>query len=172
MFTSTALSQVAKANIVSPSSMVCAGRSVRASASCAIWATLVAWALSNLALVATTAMTVLPPAASLKIVRPVRVCITLSVSAKGLVPPSLTGPRLVGRAPAMICPVPGSSTSPNALTATMAPTRTPPPISRLAVPRPDFIAPAIPNIFPIVAPVPAPTLPSATGPPWAVAAAV
>ena len=49
---------VESAKITSPSSMVCAGRIVRAMPSCAICATLVACALVKFAFVATTPMTV------------------------------------------------------------------------------------------------------------------
>ena len=58
----------------------------------------------------------------------------------------------------------GSRTSPSALTATSAPTITPPSSLRLLEPIPPRIARAMPWILPTLAPVPAPTLPSATGP--------
>ena len=62
----------------------------------------------------------------------------------------------------MIWPVFGSTTLPTQFTATSAATTTPFPIRRLAVPMPPFIG--SPGCsFPMVAPVPAPTLPSATG---------
>ncbi len=61
-------------------------------------------------------------------------------------------------APAIISPVTGSKQSPNALTATIAPTIASP-IFKLAVPMPPLDEFFIPSIFPTVAPVPAPTLP-------------
>ncbi|MCY1300415.1 hypothetical protein D9M70_499780 [compost metagenome] len=63
------------------------------------------------------------------------------------------------RAPARMRPVDGSSTSPTALTATMAPTVTPATVSD-AVPMPPFMARLGPYSLPTVAPAPAPTLPS------------
>ncbi len=61
-------------------------------------------------------------------------------------------------------PVAGSTTSPNAFTATSAAT-VPPPGSRCdAVPIPAFIARPRPYSLPTVAPAPAPTQPSVTGP--------
>ena len=56
-----------------------------------------------------------------------------------------------------------SITFPKAFTANIAPTFTPFGSSKNAVPKPDFIALSIPNTLPIVAPVPAPTLPLITG---------
>ena len=58
----------------------------------------------------------------------------------------------------------GSRTSPKALTTTSAATFTPPDTSSAADPRPDFVAWEMPNSFPTVAPVPAPTQPSGNGP--------
>ncbi len=57
-------------------------------------------------------------------------------------------------------PLPGSTTSPIALTATSAATVMPP-TEIEAVPRPPRIALSMPNSLPIIAPAPAPTLPSA-----------
>jgi hypothetical protein len=63
------------------------------------------------------------------------------------------------RAPATTRPERGSTTSPIALTATIAATVSPP-TSIDAVPTPPFIARARPNSLPTEAPAPAPTLPS------------
>ena len=57
-------------------------------------------------------------------------------------------------------PPAGSTTSPPALTTTIAPTAAEP-ASALAVPIPDFVARAMPSTLPTVAPVPAPTQPCA-----------
>src|ERR1035438_5769482 len=78
------------------------------------WASLLAWTLFSLALVATTARVVfpvVPPIATPRIISP-----ALSMNS-----------RLLAsfRAPATILPVAGSRTSPRALTATRAETRTP-----------------------------------------------
>ena len=67
-------------------------------------------------------------------------------------------------------PVSGSRTSPTAFTAMSAP-RCTPSRSRTAQPSPPFVARAMPWSLPTLAPVPAPTLPSATGPGRAPAAA-
>ena len=74
------------------------------------------------------------------------------------------------KTPARTAPVAGSTMSPTALTATSAATIRPSPITIEAVPTPDFIAPP-PPLFPTVAPAPAPTLPSDTGPSFAASAA-
>ena len=63
--TSAFLAPVERANITSPSNMVCAGLIVRATPFCAICATLVACAFVNFAFVATTPMTVLAREAGL-----------------------------------------------------------------------------------------------------------
>src|SRR2546425_12170393 len=55
-------------------------------------------------------------------------------------------------------------TSPKAFTTTSAPTITPPGRLTAQVPTPPFIAVWGPNTLPTVAPLPAPTLPSSTGP--------
>ena len=55
-------------------------------------------------------------------------------------------------------------TSPTALTATMAATTSPFGRTMALVPVPAFIERPGPPVLPIVAPAPAPTLPSATGP--------
>ena len=69
------------------------------------------------------------------------------------------------RAPAMMPPLFQSRMSPAALTTASAPMMTSPSF-RLAVPRPPFmpLRPRPRCIFPTVAPAPAPTFPSATGP--------
>ena len=86
--------------------------------------------------------------------------------------PGIRKPRPSGvRTPATTCPVAGSITSPTALTATSAATIRPSGSVIDAVPMPPFIARAGPASFPTVAPAPAPTLPSATGPADAAAAA-
>ena len=144
---------------------------LRAMPSCAICATLVACAFVNFALVATTPITVLPRLAKPRTPRPMGVFIIASVSANESFLPICSGPIFPERRPAMISPDFGSITSPNALTATMAPTITPPPMSMLAVPSPDFMASVMPNILPTDAPVPAPTFPSAGGSDTAEAAA-
>ena len=66
------------------------------------------------------------------------------------------------RAPATTCPVAGSITSPTALTATIAATTRPSESLIDALPSPPFTG--RPVILPTVAPAPAPTLPSSTGP--------
>ena len=75
------------------------------------------------------------------------------------------------RVPATTRPVSGSTTSPSAFTATSAATVTPPGTVIDALPMPAFIARSMGPSFPTVAPAPAPTLPSATGPDVAAAAA-
>ena len=79
-------------------------------------------------------------------------------------------PSGASRVPATSAPVSGSRTSPSALTATSAPTTTSPRRTD-ALPIPPRIARATPWSLPTLAPVPAPTLPSATGPATAAAAA-
>src|SRR5258706_172819 len=74
--------------------------------------------------------------------------------------------------PAITAPEAGSITSPAALTAAMAPTTRPFGSVIDAEPMPPFIERAGPAILPIVAPAPAPTLPSATGPSVAASAAL
>src|SRR5439155_71358 len=83
-----------------------------------------------------------------------------------------TSRRLSGasRAPATSAPVLGSRTSPTAFTTTTAPT-TSSPSRREALPRPPRIARPMRCTLPTLAPVPAPTLPSANGPAAALAAA-
>ena len=61
-------------------------------------------------------------------------------------------------------PVAGSTMSPRALTATIAATTRPFGRVMAALPMPPFIARSRPPILPTVAPAPAPTFPSATGP--------
>src|SRR6185312_7197180 len=65
--------------------------------------------------------------------------------------------------PATIRPLVGSTTSPTALTATSAATTRPFGHTRAIDPTPPFME-RPPDILPTVAPAPAPTLPSATGP--------
>src|SRR5437899_1511584 len=65
----------------------------------------------------------------------------------------------IARAPARIAP-PASTTLPTALRTTNAPTTTSPAASA-HVPTPPFMAPRGPSALPTVAPVPAPTDPSA-----------
>ena len=72
-------------------------------------------------------------------------------------------PPPASRGPASTAPLAGSTTSPAALTATSAPTVTPPARRRLAEPRPLLVARSKPSILPTVAPVPAPTQPCGTG---------
>jgi len=62
--------------------------------------------------------------------------------------------------------------APTKTSATTAATIAPPSIWRLALPRPDFMACSGPSSLPQVAPVPAPTLPCATGPSEAAAQAL
>src|SRR3989337_2778681 len=126
-------------------------------------ATMFAPSLVRPVFVATTRSTVLPFEAKRSAVRPTMLRMTASVSAKGPSPPRRTGPTRITRAPAITWPVGGSITSPSALTATIAPTMTPPPTSTEAVPTPDFIAPPMPRIFPTLAPIPTPALPSHGG---------
>src|SRR3972149_3699033 len=92
-------------------------------------ATMFAPSLVRPAFVATTPITVLPFEAKRSAVRPTMLRMTASVSAKGPSPPRRTGPTRITRAPAITWPVGGSITSPSALTATIAPTMTPPPTS-------------------------------------------
>src|SRR5690606_38103368 len=66
-------------------------------------------------------------------------------------------------APATRRPSSGSTMSPTALTTASAPTVPPPGTGSALLPRPPFIAYCGPAHFPTVAPVPAPTPPSATG---------
>ena len=68
--------------------------------------------------------------------------------------------------------VDGSMASPTALTATIAATMVPSGIVRAALPRPLFIARALPAVLPIVAPAPAPTFPSGTSDVLAASAAL
>ena len=146
------LPPVASANSVSPSVMVCTGRMQRASPSCAMVASLLAWALVSEASVAITPMVVAMPASARPGKSPRRIAATLSSAAR---------PSAV-RAPARMRPEAGSTTSPMAFTATRAPTVTLPMRSD-ALPMPPFMACAGPNSLPTVAPAPAPTLPWAGG---------
>src|SRR5712692_7703475 len=118
--------------------MVCAGRMACAMPSCAICAILLACSLVRAALVATTAIVVLP---------------------KGLADRKLLPPGL--RASAMTCCVCGSTMSPSALTTAIAPIMVPSASCKLAEPRPPFVMKSGPAILLTVAPVPAPTLPCA-----------
>jgi hypothetical protein len=70
------------------------------------------------------------------------------------------GAAVVGAGAGIGRPVAGSITSPSALTAISAPTVTWP-TRTLALPMPPFMAEAMPNSLPTVAPAPAPTLPCA-----------
>ena len=75
-----------------------------------------------------------------------------------------TSPGLSPRGPATICAVSGSTTSPQQLTTTSAPMVIPEAVVSAAVPMPPFSARSMPSALPTVAPVPAPTLPSAITP--------
>src|SRR6185503_19495210 len=142
---------VASVKIKSPSTGVWIGAIARAKPSCAISETLVASVLVNVALVAITPRVVLP------------------------VPPKFTAPARSSfrasanpfpswaRTPATTSPVAGSITSPKALTTTSAATVRPFGKVIEALPTPDFNARPSPAALPIVAPAPAPTLPSTTG---------
>jgi hypothetical protein len=68
------------------------------------------------------------------------------------------------RTPATTLPVAGSITSPTGFAATSAATTRPSGSVIAAVPIPDFIMRVGPPLLPRVAPAPAPTEPSATGP--------
>src|SRR4029077_7792320 len=108
----------------------------------------------RVAFVATTASVVLPrPAADVARAPNGEPPLARCVSASTYVP---SAPR----APARIFPVP-STTFPTAFTTTSAPTTMSPPVAA-QVPTPPFMAARGPSPFPPVAPVPAPTLPSAT----------
>src|SRR5438094_5003946 len=129
----------------------------RARASPAAWARPWSAVRSRVAFVATTASVVLRPAAA--------VGVPASRAPNGVPPPARcerastyapSGPR----APARIFPE-ASTTLPTAFTTTNAPTTMSPPVAA-HVPTPPFIAARGPSAFPTVAPVPAPTLPSAT----------
>jgi hypothetical protein len=72
------------------------------------------------------------------------------------------GTNFLCRAAATGLPVSGSESEPTALVATRAPTTIPFGPTRLAVPSPPLRAVSAPRSFATVAPVPAPTLPSAT----------
>ena len=141
---------VPRVNSVSPSSWVCTGLMLRARPSCAATARRCACALVMTASVATTPMVVLVPASSDCANSPRNSA--RRVSAR-------RNPSAV-RAPATGCAVSGSITSPTALQAMSAPTVTPSTVTE-ALPMPPFMARAMPNILPTLAPVPAPTLPSA-----------
>ena len=137
----------------------------RASASSAISAMRLISAFDRRAFVATTAIVVLPPGrapAGARPMAPLRICVRTSASP---LPSSV-------RIPATTLPVDGSTTSPAAFTATMAPTIRPLGSAMLAEPSPPFMARPAPPILPTVAPAPAPTLPSGTAPFDAVVAAL
>src|SRR2546425_404054 len=120
----------------------------RASASPAAWARLSRLVRSSVALVATTASVVLRVANGAP---PRPKCASASTNL-----PSAP------RAPARIAPEP-SRMFPTAFSTTSAPTTMSPPLAA-QVPTPPFIAARGPSALPTVAPVPAPTDPSATSP--------
>ncbi|KAG1436511.1 hypothetical protein G6F57_020633 [Rhizopus arrhizus] len=140
---------VPSAKIVSPSIIVWMGLMVRASPSWAMPAIFCACALVSVASVATTPMVVAVPGRMELGRSPARMAARVS---------SRCLPSGV-RAPARMRPVAGSSTSPTAFTATIAPTVTPATVND-ALPMPPFMARLAPYSLPTVAPAPAPTLPS------------
>ena len=125
-------------------------------------ASLAASAFPSRTLVATTPIVVWPVSANRP--RAVPAASALAESIRRL----LSG---AWRAPAISVPVSGSRTSPTALTATRAPTTTSPRRTE-ALPIPPRIERSRRYTLPTVAPVPAPTLPSATGPAAAAFAAI
>src|SRR5262249_22635507 len=140
------------AKTTSPSRTVCAGRTARAIPSCASMATRFSEPCSKGTSVATQTRVVLAPACGLA-------SRLSSISARAS---SHWSP--CPRAPAIRRPVPGSTTSPNALPAASAAPRSPPGSSMDAPPTPPRDALATPRSFPTVAPPPAPTRPVVIGP--------
>src|SRR5712692_1652011 len=151
--TSARASPIESANTTSPSNVVCAGEITRAIPAAAITAILCASMRPSPALVATATSTVF---GSLKRLRTVPLRIAAAVSAN-------SRESSARRAPPRISPDSGSRMSPKAFTTASAATRTPSGSSSVQQPMPDLVARSIPKSFPTVAPVPAPTLPSATG---------
>ncbi len=129
----------------------------RASASPAAWARPSRAVRSSAAFVATTASVVLRAATAPNGAPPRAKCASASTNL-----PSAP------RAPARIAPEP-SRMLPTAFSTTSAPTTMSPPLAA-QLPTPPFIAARGPSAFPTVAPVPAPTDPSATSPPAEAAA--
>src|SRR6266581_127054 len=125
----------------------------RASASPAAWARASRAMRSSVALVATTASVVLRPFPTAPNGAPPR---AKCVSASANVPSA-------ARAPARTAPAP-SRMLPTAFRTTSAPTTMSPPLAA-QLPTPPFMAARGPSALPTVAPVPAPTDPSATSPP-------
>ena len=142
---------VASANSVSPSAMVCTGSMQRARPSCAMVASLLACGLVSTASVATMPMVVAMPG-----------CARGGSSPRMMAAVAPRGRPSSPRVPARMRPFAGSTMSPVAFTATIAPTVTAPTFND-AVPMPPFMPRSKPKSLPTVAPAPAPTLPCAGG---------